>query len=137
MQEKKTNGKSAILLMHCPDQPGIIAVMTEFITKNGGNILYLDQYVDRSNKIFFMRLEWDLENFIIPQDKIEEFFGTLYGQKYNMNFTLYFSDQKPKMAIFVSKMSHCIYDLLARYAAGEWDVEIPIIISNHPDMEII
>ena len=137
MQEKKTNGKSAILLMHCPDQPGIIAVMTEFITKNGGNILYLDQYVDRTNRIFFMRLEWDLENFIIPQDKIEEFFGTLYWQKYNMNFTLYFSDQKPKMAIFVSKMSHCIYDLLARYAAGEWNVEIPIIVSNHPDMEVV
>lgn len=123
--------------MHCPDQPGILAVMTDFINVNGGNILYLDQYVDRGNKIFFMRLEWDLEHFIIPQNKIEDYFETLYGQKYDMSFKLHFSDQKPRMAIFVSKMSHCLYDLLARYTAGEWDVEIPLIVSNHPDMESV
>ncbi|MEG1573856.1 MAG: formyltetrahydrofolate deformylase [Bacteroidales bacterium] len=137
MQEKEQKGRNAILLMHCPDQPGILAVMTDFINVNGGNILYLDQYVDRDNKIFFMRLEWDLGHFIIPQNKIEDYFETLYGQKYNMDFKLYFSGQKPKMAIFVSKMSHCLYDLLARYTAGEWDVDIPLIISNHPDMESV
>ena len=122
--------------MHCPDQPGILAVVTDFINVNGGNILYLDQYVDRANKVFFMRIEWDLERFIIPQDKIEDYFETLYGHKYDMTFKLYFSDQKPRMAIFVSKMSHCLYDLLARYTAGEWNVEIPLIVSNHPDMEV-
>ena len=132
---QKTN-KNAILLMHCPDQSGIVAVVTDFININGGNSLYLDQYVDRENRIFFMRIEWDLTHFIIPEDKIEEYFHSLCAQKYCINFSLYFSDRIPRMAIFVSKMSHCLYDLLARYTAGEWEVEIPLIISNHPDMEI-
>ena len=132
---QKTN-KNAILLMHCPDQSGIVAVVTDFININGGNILYLDQDVDRENRIFFMRIEWDLSQFIIPEDKIEEYFHSLCAQKYCINFSLYFSDRIPRMAIFVSKMSHCLYDLLARYTAGEWEVEIPLIISNHPDMEI-
>ncbi|KAA6326895.1 Formyltetrahydrofolate deformylase [termite gut metagenome] len=126
---------TAILLIHCPDQAGIIAVVTDFITINGGNIIYLDQHVDREQKVFFMRVEWELGNFVIPKDKIEEYFHTLYALKYDMYFRLYFNNYKPKMAIFVSKMSHCIYDLLARYAAGEWNVEIPLIISNHTDLE--
>lgn len=125
---------TAILLLHCPDRPGIISDVTNFITVNQGNIIYLDQYVDRVENIFFMRIEWELEHFTIPREKIEDFFGTLYGQKYDMHFRLYFSDQKPRMAIFVSKMSHCLYDLLARFSAGEWDVELPLIISNHEDM---
>lgn len=137
MSKQKNNGTNAILLMHCPDQPGILAVVTDFINVNGGNILYLDQYVDRENHAFFMRVEWDLTNFIIPQNKIEDYFNTLYGQKYDMSFNLYFSDRKPRMAIFVSKMSHCLYDILARYTAGEWNVEIPVIISNHPDLESV
>jgi formyltetrahydrofolate deformylase len=126
---------TAILLMHCPDQPGIIAMVTEFINVNGGNIIYLDQHVDVDQGVFFMRVEWELEQFIIPQDKIEDYFHTLYATKYQMYFRLYFKEYKPRMAIFVSKMSHCIYDLLARYTAGEWHVEIPLIISNHPDLE--
>ncbi|MCU6768180.1 formyltetrahydrofolate deformylase [Barnesiella propionica] len=127
----------AVLLMHCPDQPGIIAVVTDFINVNGGNIVYLDQHVDRANGIFFMRVEWDLTRFNIPQEKIEDYFNTLYAQKYDMYFRLYFSDYRPKMAIFVSKMSHCLYDILARYTAGEWNVEIPVIISNHPNLESV
>ncbi|KAA6330277.1 Formyltetrahydrofolate deformylase [termite gut metagenome] len=126
---------TAILLIHCPDQPGIIAVVTDFITINGGNIIYLDQHVDREQKVFFMRVEWELGNFAIPKDKIEEYFHTLYALKYDMYFRLYFNNYRPRMAVFVSKMSHCIYDLLARYAAGEWNVEIPLIISNHVDLE--
>lgn len=129
--------KTAKLLLHCPDKPGILAAVTDFITINKGNIVYLDQYVDREEKEFFMRIEWELENFLIPQEKVEDYFNTLYAQKYDMKYRIYFSDRKPRMAIFVSKMSHCIYDLLARYTAGEWDVEIPLIISNHPDLEHI
>ena len=127
--------KTAKLLLHCPDKPGILAAVTDFITINKGNIVYLDQYVDREEKEFFMRIEWELENFLIPQEKVEDYFNTLYAQKYDMKFRIYFSDRKPRMAIFVSKMSHCIYDLLARYTAGEWDVEIPLIISNHHDLQ--
>ena len=127
--------KTAKLLLHCPDKPGILAEVTDFITVNKGNIIYLDQYVEHVENIFFMRIEWELKDFLVPQEKIEDYFATLYAQKYEMNFRLYFSDTKPRMAIFVSKMSHCLFDLLARYTAGEWNVEIPLIISNHPDLQ--
>nr|WP_230372181.1 formyltetrahydrofolate deformylase [Bacteroides thetaiotaomicron] len=123
------------MLLHCPDKPGILAEVTDFITVNKGNIIYLDQYVDHVENIFFMRIEWELKDFLVPQEKIEDYFRTLYGQKYEMDFRLYFSDVKPRMAIFVSKMSHCLFDMLARYTAGEWNVEIPLIISNHPDLQ--
>ena len=126
---------TAILLLHCADRQGIITDITNFITVNKGNIIYLDQHVDYAEKIFFMRVEWDLDGFIIPKEKIEDYFCTLYAQKYDIDFVIHFSYQKPKMAVFVSKMSHCLYDMLARYTAGEWNVEIPLIISNHPDME--
>ena len=122
-------------LLHCPDNPGILAEVTDFITVNKGNIIYLDQYVDHVENIFFMRIEWELKDFLVPQEKIEDYFRTLYGQKYEMDFRLYFSDVKPRMAIFVSKLSHCLFDMLARYTAGEWNVEIPLIISNHPDLQ--
>jgi formyltetrahydrofolate deformylase len=121
--------------MHCPDQKGIVAKVTEFLSENNGNILYLEQHVDHQEGIFFMRLEWDLENFAIPGNKIADYFNTLIAQRYSMTWNLQFSDQTPRMAIFVSKMSHCLFDILARYQSGEWNVEIPVIISNHPDME--
>ena len=126
---------TAILLMYCPDQPGILASVTEFINRNKGNILYLDQHVDYEQNVFFMRTEFDLTEFLIPREKIEEYFDTLFGKKYQIKFSLYFSDQKPRMALFVSKMSHCLFDILSRYISGELDVEIPLIISNHPDMK--
>lgn len=125
---------TAILLLHCPDQQGIISEVTKFITDNKGNIVYLDQYVDHQDGRFFMRIEWELECFLIPREKISEYIDTLYAQRYDMTFSLYFSDIRPRMAIFVSKMSHCLFDLLARYKSGEWDVDIPCIVSNHEDM---
>lgn len=126
--------RKATLMLHCPDQQGIITEITNFITVNQGNIVYLDQYVDHLDSIFFMRLEWELEGFLIPQDKIADYFGTLFARKYNITYDLYFNDQRPRMAIFVSRQNHCLYDLLARYTAGEWDVDIPLIISNHDDL---
>jgi formyltetrahydrofolate deformylase len=126
--------KTAILLIHCPDKQGLLAMVTEFINKNNGNILYLDQHVDREEKLFYMRVEWELANFSIPKDKIADYFETLIANNNEMTFELHFSEEKPRMAIFVSKMSHCLFDILARYTAGEWNVEIPLIISNHPDM---
>ncbi len=128
LHEKKN---TAILLIHCPDKQGILATVTEFLNKNHGNILYLDQHVDRQEKIFYMRVEWELENFAIPKEKIGEYFDTLIGKPLEMYWRLYFTDEVPRMALFVSKMSHCLFDILARYTAGEWDVEIPVIVSNH------
>ena len=128
---------TAILLLHCPDQQGIISEVTKFITDNQGNIVYLDQYVDRQDGMFFMRIQWELDRFLIPREKIKDYIETLYAQRYQMEFNLYFSDQRPRMAIFVSKMSHCLYDLLARWKAGEYDVDIPCIVSNHKDLRYV
>lgn len=128
---------TAIMLLHCQDKPGIISEITKFITDNNGNIVYLDQYVDHEDGMFFMRIEWELGNFLIPRDKIKEYVETLYSKRYDMTFNLYFNDERPRMAIFVSKMSHCLYDLLARYKAGEWNVDIPCIVSNHEDLRYV
>jgi formyltetrahydrofolate deformylase len=128
LREKKN---TAILLIYCPDKQGILATVTEFLNNNRGNIIYLDQHVDREEHIFYMRVEWELEQFAIPKDKIGEYFNTLIGNPLNMRWWLYFYDEIPRMALFVSKMPHCLFDILARYTAGEWDVEIPMIISNH------
>ncbi len=127
--------KSAILLIHCPDQKGIVISITEFIFKNGGNILYLDQHVDTGRQVFFMRIEWDLHDFSIADSKISEYFETLVARRFSMNWRLHFSNEVPRMALFVSRLPHCFYDILARYEASEWQVEIPLIISNHTDMQ--
>ena len=116
---------------------GIIATVTDFLHNNGGNILKLDQHVDTENEIFFMRVEWCLTEFVIPKEKISDYFETLIASKYNMTFRLYFSDYEPRMAIFVSKMTHCLYDILAREQSKEWNVKIPLIISNHKEIEVI
>ncbi|NLR92422.1 formyltetrahydrofolate deformylase [Flammeovirga agarivorans] len=126
---------TAILLMHCPDQKGIISYTTQFIHENQGNIVYLDQYVDREENRFYMRIEFDLDSFLIPKEKIKDYFSTLLAQKYNMTFKLYFSDQKPRMALFVTKMSHCLYDILSRADSGELQVDIPLIVSNHETLK--
>ncbi|MDH5718165.1 MAG: formyltetrahydrofolate deformylase [Spirochaetia bacterium] len=134
LQNNKENN-SAIILIHCPDKKGIVASITEFISKNNGNIIYLDQHVDSANNIFFMRIEWSLENFSVPKEKIHDFFETLIANKFQMTWRLYFSDEVPRMAIFVSKLPHCLYDILSRYKSKEFKVEIPLIISNHKNLE--
>ncbi len=132
LREKKN---TAILLIHCPDRQGILATVTEFLNRNNGNIIYLDQHVDRQDMIFYMRVEWELNGFSIPRDKIGEYFETLIAMHLNMTWKIYFSEEIPRMALFVSQMPHCLFDILARYTAGEWDVEIPLIISNHTLLE--
>ncbi|WP_028583849.1 formyltetrahydrofolate deformylase [Desulfogranum mediterraneum] len=125
---------SAILLLHCQDSKGIVASVSEFIFKNNGNIIYLDQHVDASQGVLFMRVEWDLSRFTIPEEKIGEYFDTLIAGKYQMQWELHLPHYVPRMALFVSKLPHCLYDLLARWKSGEIRVEIPLIISNHEDM---
>lgn len=125
---------TATMMLHCPDQPGIISEITNFITLNKGNVIYLNQHVDHTENVLFMRIEFDLDDFLIPKEKVKDYFATLFAQKYDMKFNIYFSDEKPRMAIFVSKLNHCLFDLLSRYTAGEWNVDIPCIVSNHEDL---
>ena len=123
------------MLIHCPDEKGIILSVTNYISRNNGNIVDLDQHVDSEQKIFFMRVEWTLSDFNIPRENIGAHFGSEVAQKYQMQYTIHFRDEKIRMALMVSKMDHCFNDILSRYKSGEWNVEIPLIISNHPDME--
>lgn len=134
---KKERPRSAILLIHCPDRQGLVASVAEFIHENDGNIIDLDQHVDPVKKVFLMRVEWELEGFAIPAKKIGEYFQTLVAAKYGMEWTLHLSEDTPRMAVFVSKLPHCLYDILSRYRAGEWNVEVPLIVSNHPNMEAV
>jgi formyltetrahydrofolate deformylase len=129
------SNKSASLLVYCPDQSGIIASVTNFIKDNNGNISYLEQHVDDNEKVFFMRIEWELNKFIVSQEDIANVFNEKIAVKYKMQFEIFFSNDKPKMAVFVSKQPHCLYDILSRYKSSEWQVDIPLIISNHMDLK--
>jgi formyltetrahydrofolate deformylase len=132
-----TSKKSATLLIHCRDQPGIVVSITDFIFKSGGNILSLDQHVDSEHQKFFMRVEWDLQNFSTEPDSIGIEFEKGVASRFGMQWQLHFSSDKPRIALFVSKLPHCFYDILSRYEAGEWQAEIPLIISNHNDMAAV
>lgn len=125
--------RSAILLISCPDRTGLVATITEFLYRNNGNILHLDQHVDAEANVFFMRVEWELDGFALPDSEIVPAFQVI-ADRLQMRWAIHFSDEIPRMAVFVSKQGHCLYDILARYQSGEWRVEIPVIISNHPDM---
>ncbi len=128
--------RSAILLISCPDRTGLVATITDFLYRNKGNILHLDQHVDAEESIFFMRIEWDLEGFAIPADEIRTRFESI-AERLDMRWALHFSDDVPRMAVFVSKQGHCLYDLLARAQSRDWNVDIPLIVSNHPDMRTV
>jgi len=122
----------AILLISCPDSKGITAAVTGFIASNNGNIIHADQHIDEQSNTFFMRIEWSLESFNITRENISDAFG-LIAAKFFMTWQLHFTNQKTRLAIFVSKHLHCLYDLFYRYKAGQLDCEIALIISNHPD----
>ena len=130
MAQKNT----ATLLIHCPDSRGIIASVSHFLEEHKGNVINLEQHTDLEEKAFFMRVEWETDSFNLNKEEIKAQIPVAFADKFNMKWRLYFSDKTPKMALFVSKMSHCMYDILARYTAGEWNVEIPVIISNHENL---
>lgn len=125
--------ETAILLIHCQDQPGLVHAVTGFILECGGNILDLEQHIDHQNDVFFMRVEWSLEKATIASDEIARRFEPLARSK-NMWWRLRFSSERKKLAIFVSKESHCLYDILSRHEAAELPVDIPLVISNHDSL---
>ncbi len=126
----KTN---AVLLIHCKDKKGLIATVTQFLSDHNGNIVDLDEHVEKENGVFFMRVQWELDGFDIPKEEIRETFHSQIASRFKMSWHLHFTDKTPKMAVFVSKSSHCLYDILSRHYSGEWQIEIPAIISNHED----
>lgn len=125
---------SATLLICCPDKTGLVASVTRFLHQNNGNIVDLEQHVDKDESMFFMRIEWELEGFSIPREAIDAEFQKAVAAPLDMQCQLHFSDIIPRMAVFVSAYSHCLYDILSRYQSGDWRVEIPLIISNHDEL---
>ncbi len=128
------NDASAILLISCPDRQGLVCAVTDFLMRHNGNIMDLEQHVDTEERVFFMRVEWELSGFNLPRDQISEKFN-LIAARFDMKYELHFSDYRPRMALFVSKFPHCLLDLLARQSSGDLNAEIPLIISNHSDLE--
>lgn len=127
----------AILLIQCPDQKGIVAEVSRFLYANQGNILEIDQHVDVELSLFFMRAAWELDSFSLHKDEIAQRFEEEVGKKFQMDFKVHFNFPKPKMAIFVSKLSHCLFDILARHQAGQLEVDIPLVVSNHEELKSI
>ena len=122
------------ILIHCEDQKAIIASVTNYIASIEGNIIYLDQHVDADENVFFMRLECEFSSQNWDMEVIEKDFQANLATPFNMSWEMYTQDEKPRMALFVSKYDHCLYDILGRYSAGELPLEIPLIISNHEDL---
>lgn len=127
---------TATLLISCPDQKGIVAKITNFIYQNNGNIQHADQHIDSLTNTFFMRIEWALENFNILKENIGESFSSL-AESFNMDWTLYFSQEIPRIAIFTSCVTHCLYDLLLKHQQGQLQCHLPLIISNYPQADKI
>src|SRR5579863_9005479 len=129
---------SAILLLSCPDQKGVVAAISDFIFRHNGNILHADEHADIESNLFLMRVEFDPADFDIGLNEPEfsKNFSPI-AQKFQRQLRLTQSSYRPKMVIMVSKYDHCLVDLLYRHKSGEIDCEIPLIISNHTDNQAI
>lgn len=125
------------ILIHCEDQKAIIASVTNYIASIDGNIIYLDQHVDADENVFFMRLECEFNSDNWNIEAIKTDFQANLATPFSMSWEMYTQDEKPKMALFVSKYDHCLYDILGRYSAGELPLEIPLIISNHEELRLV
>ena len=130
------NFNTAILQFICPDRPGLVSQLSGWVAKNNGNIIHADHHTDLDAGLFLSRIEWELNDFAIERfniiDEVNKLAQVLEG-KAQLNF----SDECPKVAILVSKQSHCLLDLLWRVRSGELNMQVPLVISNHPDLESV
>ncbi|NRB74369.1 MAG: formyltetrahydrofolate deformylase [Verrucomicrobiales bacterium] len=133
MSASSKDSPTAILLVSCPDQPGIVAAVSAFLYENQGNIVDVDQHVDSEYGVFLMRVEWETNGFAVARDEIGSAITPL-AEKFSMDWSLYFSDIVPRVALFVTRDNHCLYDLLSRHESGELRMDIPLIVSNREDL---
>jgi formyltetrahydrofolate deformylase len=127
-------GVTAVLLISCPDQKGLVAAVSDFVYRHDGNIRSAEQHTDEQQGVFLQRVEWDLDGFRIERDAIAGAFRPV-AERFSMSWELRFSDQVTRVALFGSRQSHCFQDLLWRWRSGELRAEIPLAISNHPDLK--
>jgi len=125
------------ILIHCPDQTGIICSVTGFVHSQGGNIIYLDQHVEKASGELFMRIESEFLDAELSVAHFKAQFNKELTEKFKIKWSIHTDETKPRMGLFVSKYNHCLYDLLSRFNSGELAVDIPFIISNHTDLEFV
>jgi formyltetrahydrofolate deformylase len=123
---------NAILLLSCADSKGLVARISDFIFRHDGNIVHADQYTSKTDKLFFMRVEWELNGFALKREEIPAAFSPL-AKQYKMKWDLHFTDYVPRVAIFVSKHLHCLHDLILRRHMDELAADVKAVISNHDD----
>ena len=127
---------TATLLLSCPDQKGLVAAVSDFLYRHDGNIIHADQHTDREEGVFLQRVEWELASFGVARDEIGPAFEPI-AQRFGMAWSLHFSDYVPRLALFASKLPHCLYDVLARWRMDEFRAEIALVVSNHDELSAI
>jgi len=131
-----TDSPTAILLISCPDKPGIVAAISSFLYENRGNIVDINQHVDQEEGAFFMRVEWEIDGFALKREELVSALNPLV-ERFEMKWELHFSDIVPRVALFVTRDNHCFYDLLSRHESGELGMDIPLILSNREDLRSV
>ncbi len=126
------NDVNAILLLSCADGMGLVAKISDFIFRHNVNIVHADQHTSKIYKLFFMRIEWELNGFALSREEIPAAFMPL-AKQFNMKWDLHFTDYVPRIAIFVSRHLHCLHDLILRRHMGELGADVEAVISNHTD----
>jgi formyltetrahydrofolate deformylase len=127
---------TAVLLLSCPDQKGLVAAVSDFLYKNNGNIIHADQHTDLEEGIFLQRVEWELDGFAIDREGIVGAFQPI-ADRFGMTWSLHFSDNVPRIVLFASALPHCLYDLLGRWRMGEFRADVRAVISNHDELRAI
>ena len=125
--------ETATLFVSGPDQRGLVARIANFIFEHNGNIVHSNHHIDAESNLFLTRVEWEMDGFRIPRQEVAARFAPL-AESMKMNWSLHFSEERERIAIFVSKYDHCLYDLLWRHAAGELRGKVALVVSNHPDL---
>jgi len=127
---------TATLLVSCRDRTGLVAALSEFVFKNGGNILDADQHAEVETGLFFMRLRWDLGGFKLSRAEIDTAMRAL-ATRFDLEWELTYSDVRPRVALFASKAPHCLYDLLLAHQLGELRGDLALVISNHEQLRSV
>jgi formyltetrahydrofolate deformylase len=134
MTAQKASDPVATLLVSCPDRRGLVAALAQLLYGHGANILDADQHTDQEAKQFFQRIHFDLSEMHTDRVALEKAVAEV-AERFDMTWSIRYGSRRKRMAIFVSRYDHCLYDLLLRHRAGELLCDIPLIVSNHPDLE--
>ncbi len=129
------SSEQAVLLTHSPDRPGLLRAIIDFISRHGGNIYEMQHCMDMEDKVTFVRVKWEMEKFSIPKEEFSERFQEEVASEFDIKFDIFFTGRVLRMAVFVSKLPHCLSDIIYRLRVREWNVEVPLIISNHLNLK--